>query len=83
MRFLSRSFVLSSVVVSMALIATDAHAIPAFARTTKLGCNTCHTIFPQLTRFGRDFRDNGFRTPDEVESLLKKRSSTPTPVRRL
>jgi hypothetical protein len=54
------------------LLATDAQAIPAFARQTKLGCNTCHTIFPQLTRFGRDFRDNGFRTPDEVQQLLHK-----------
>ena len=57
---------------SMALIAADAQAIPAFARKHKLGCNTCHTIYPQLNRFGRDFRDNGFRMPDEIQALLKR-----------
>jgi len=63
--------------LSFTLVAGNAQAIPAFARQTKLGCNTCHTIFPQLTRFGRDFRDNGFRTPDEVQQLLKKTAPPP------
>jgi hypothetical protein len=61
----------------LVLVATDAYAIPAFARKYKIPCNTCHTIFPQLTRFGRDFRDNGFRTPDEVQSLLTSHASPP------
>jgi len=58
----------------------EAAAIPAFARKYQLGCNTCHTVFPQLTRFGRDFRDNGFRTPDQIESLLRQRSGTEPPA---
>ena len=62
------------------LAASDAEAIPAFARKHKLGCNTCHTLYPQLNRFGRDFRDNGFRMPDEVEQLLRKRSTPPAPA---
>jgi hypothetical protein len=61
----------------LVLVATDAYAIPAFARKYKLPCNTCHTIFPQLNRFGRDFRDNGFRMPEEVQSLLKSHASPP------
>jgi len=61
------------------LLASDrAEAIPAFARKYALGCNACHTFYPQLNRFGRDFRDNGFRMPDEVEPLLEK-PSAPTP----
>ncbi len=52
---------------------SPAEAIPAFARKYKLTCNTCHTVFPQLNRFGRDFRDNGFRAPDEVQSLLRSK----------
>lgn len=77
MRHLWKSIVVVSVLGATVLVATDASAIPAFARQTKLGCNTCHTVFPQLTRFGRDFRDNGFRTPDEVQQLLKKAAPPP------
>ena len=61
---------------AMLMVATDAQAIPAFARKYKAGCNMCHTIYPQLNRFGRDFRDNGFRMPDEIQEFLKK---TPPP----
>lgn len=59
------------------VLSSTADAIPAFARKYKLGCNVCHTIYPQLNRFGRDFRDNGFRMPDEIEKVLKKRSGPP------
>ena len=72
MRFMSKSVVLPGLITWMVLLAADAQAIPAFARKHKVGCNTCHTIYPQLNRFGRDFRDNGFRTPEEVQALLKK-----------
>lgn len=74
----STSIISLTVIGALALPATDASAIPASGRRTKLGCDTCHPIFPQLNRFARDFRDNGFRTLDEVESLLRKRSSPPT-----
>ena len=78
-RHLSKPIVCWAAIAGLALAATKAEAIPAFARSTKLGCNTCHTIFPQLTRFGRDFRDNGFRTPDEIDQLRKKTTPPPTP----
>jgi hypothetical protein len=64
---------------AMLLVATKAEAIPAFARKYQLQCNHCHTIYPQLNRAGRDFRDNGFRMPDEVKTLLKKTSPAPVP----
>ena len=75
MRFILKPAVLLGLVGAMILTATDAQAIPAFARKYKLGCNACHSIYPQLNRFGRDFRDNGFRMPDEIQDFLKK--STP------
>ena len=59
--------------------ASSAEAIPAFARRTQFGCNACHTLYPQLNRLGRDFRDNGFRTPDEVEPLLRRKPQPPPP----
>lgn len=74
-RLISKGFVLGGIVGALLLVAADAEAIPAFARKYKVGCNVCHTIYPQLNRFGRDFRDNGFRMPDEVQELLKKNTA--------
>ncbi len=35
-------------------------AIPSFARQTGLPCSRCHTTFPELTEFGREFKLNGY-----------------------
>ena len=43
-----------------ASLATPAHAVPSFARQTGLACSACHTVFPQLTPFGREFKLNGY-----------------------
>ncbi|OGT22220.1 MAG: hypothetical protein A2V90_04825 [Gammaproteobacteria bacterium RBG_16_57_12] len=40
--------------------AGTAQAIPSFARQTGMPCSACHTVFPQLTAFGRDFKLNGY-----------------------
>ncbi len=37
-----------------------AQAVPSFARQTGMACAACHTTFPALTQFGRDFKLNGF-----------------------
>jgi hypothetical protein len=37
-----------------------AHAVPSFARQTGLACEACHTVFPQLTPFGRAFKASGY-----------------------
>jgi hypothetical protein len=34
--------------------------IPSFSRQTGLACSACHTSFPQLTSFGRNFKLNGY-----------------------
>jgi hypothetical protein len=34
--------------------------IPSFSRQTGFACNLCHTSFPQLSAFGRDFKLNGY-----------------------
>jgi len=39
----------------------SASAIPAFARATKLNCGGCHTAFPSLNQYGREFKTNGYR----------------------
>jgi hypothetical protein len=48
-------------VVGLAVAATPAHAVPAFARKYGMKCTACHEAWPVLNQFGRAFRDNGFR----------------------
>lgn len=42
------------------LSAPTAYATASFSRQTGMSCNTCHTTFPELTAFGRDFKLNGY-----------------------
>lgn len=37
-----------------------ANAVPSYARQTGLACEACHTVFPQLTPFGRAFKASGY-----------------------
>jgi hypothetical protein len=36
------------------------HAVPSFARQTGMACEACHTVYPELTHFGRVFKANGY-----------------------
>jgi hypothetical protein len=40
--------------------APPALAVPSFARQTGMACEACHTVFPELTHFGRVFKANGY-----------------------
>ena len=60
--------VLGAVVGLVGLSAPSAHAIPSFARQTKMPCSTCHTQFPELTEFGRMFKLNGY-TLSAIEKI--------------
>jgi len=46
--------------VALALFSTVTQAVPSFARQTGMACAACHTIFPELTPFGREFKLNGY-----------------------
>lgn len=51
----------TSIFALFLLAATQgAHAVPSFARQTGLQCNACHTAYPQLNAFGREFKANGY-----------------------
>ena len=41
-------------------VATRSWAVPSFARQTGMACAACHTVFPELTPFGREFKLNGY-----------------------
>jgi hypothetical protein len=40
--------------------AGTAQAVPSFARQTGMACQSCHTVFPELTPFGRSFKLNAY-----------------------
>jgi hypothetical protein len=42
------------------LAPTTSFAVPAFARQVGMDCASCHTSFPELTPFGREFKLNGY-----------------------
>jgi hypothetical protein len=42
------------------LLIGEARAVPSFARQTGMSCTTCHTVWPELTPFGRTFKTGGF-----------------------
>jgi len=52
-----------------------AQAVPSFARQTGMACAACHTVFPELTPFGRMFKANGYTLSNlqQVEAVNSKR----------
>ena len=51
-------FAVGGLLVSLPI--RGAQAVPSFARQTGMSCNTCHTVWPDLTPFGRTFKMGGF-----------------------
>jgi hypothetical protein len=57
----ARTFVPPTVLlVALLAIAPEAVAVPSFARQTGMACEACHTVYPELTHFGRVFKANGY-----------------------
>lgn len=46
--------------VLLGLWSLQAKAVPSYARQTGMPCEVCHTVFPELTPFGRLFKLNGY-----------------------
>lgn len=46
--------------LSLYFATTPAQAVPSFARQTSLPCQSCHTVYPELTPFGRSFKMHGY-----------------------
>jgi hypothetical protein len=45
---------------ALLLTVTRVEAVPSFARQTGMACEACHTVYPELTHFGRVFKANGY-----------------------
>jgi hypothetical protein len=50
--------------------ATEAHAIPAFARKYGLRCSACHEAWPMLNQFGQKFKDNGYQLMNDRDAPI-------------
>ena len=58
---ISRSLSALGVLAAALLVAApEANAVPSFARQTGMACEACHTVYPELTHFGRVFKANGY-----------------------
>ena len=64
-------------------VSSSAAAVPSYARQTGVACQGCHTVFPELTPFGRSFKLNGYqidnlpqvqgmRSPQDYDLLLNQ-----------
>lgn len=56
--FTNRAWIALAAVAT--LIPARAPAVPSFARQTGMACEACHTVYPELTHFGRIFKANGY-----------------------
>jgi len=56
-------------------LTSTAQAIPSFSRQTGMSCAACHTVFPELTAYGRWFKLNGY-TSGEAEQITDKDDKT-------
>jgi len=62
----------------LALAVPGAQAVPSYARQTGMACSTCHTVFPELTPFGREFKLNGYVLDNmkQIKGITFERSET-------
>ncbi|HWY60521.1 MAG TPA: hypothetical protein VNW15_01340 [Rhizomicrobium sp.] len=83
---LAAKFVLASCGLALPLFLPGAaYAVPSYARQTGLACEACHTVFPQLTPFGRVFKASGYtlsntskvQDVDRLKHYLMSLSDTP------
>lgn len=63
-----RSVTALTFVILVGFAAPKAQAVPSFARQTGMACEACHTVFPELTHFGRMFKANGY-TLDNLKQV--------------
>lgn len=50
--------------------ASDANALPAFARKYGLRCSACHEAWPMLNQFGQKFKDNGYQLMNDRDAPI-------------
>lgn len=71
-----RTFIAAFAMASGGLLLApgSAQAVPSFARQTGFACEACHTVFPELTPFGRRFKLNAYT----IDNLPQVSGMTPS-----
>lgn len=89
-KVLSKLNPLTSIVVTLFMfnlifvsLPSKSHAVPSFARAMELNCSACHTQWPLLNDFGRDFLSQGFGTGEtlDVSDMLSFQKPFPISAR--
>jgi len=81
MPWLASSLICGSLVLSFLLVdsrsvsalpipSNSVRAIPAFARKYGMPCSSCHEVWPKLTAFGQQFKDNGYQMGNEKDAPI-------------
>lgn len=72
--------IIAGLILGLALFVVPhtANAVPSYARQTGLACEACHTVFPQLTPFGRAFKASGYTLFNtlKVQDINRMKQST-------
>lgn len=75
---MKKSIIALLAVVGIFALSSNSHAVPAFARSNGMECNTCHfQQFPLLNPFGRDFKANGYTMLKSEEKIEGDKLSIP------
>lgn len=64
----------------LSLMPQISQAVPSYARQTGLACAACHTTYPELTAFGRNFKLNGY-TMTGIQQIESTRKGTEAGVK--
>jgi hypothetical protein len=67
-RIQMRNLGLWAALLTAVLVTPAAQAVPSFARQTGMACEACHTVFPELTHYGRIFKANAY-TVDNLKPV--------------
>jgi len=72
------TFVAAVIACVLMVGSNDVLAVPSFARQTGLACEACHTVFPELTPFGRAFKLNGYLIDNlpQVKEITAEKKET-------
>ena len=76
----------ASAVLGFVCAPRTAQAIPIFAQRYGMQCGACHSVLPELNRFGNEFRNRGYRldgAPKHGTTIVALREQvgyTPTPT---
>lgn len=66
--------------VLLMLVVQGSWAVPSFSRQTGYECSKCHTVFPELTPYGRQFKLAGFTPVSDSWSSLPTIKKIPVAV---